>query len=55
MANACLKDGRGDADQLLHLLRLGYLRDLFTRLSAHPHFRLDDLLPDRCAQSAFQP
>ena len=28
MANACLKDGRGDADQLLHLLRLGYCPEL---------------------------
>jgi transposase len=34
-----------------------YLRDLFTRISAHPHNRLDELLPDRwqAAPSATQP
>jgi len=33
-----------------------YLRDLFTRISSHPHNRLDELLPDRwqAAQSATQ-
>ena len=33
-----------------------YLRDLFTRISSHPHNRLDDLLPDRwqAAPSATQ-
>jgi transposase len=33
-----------------------YLRDLFTRISSHPHNRLDELLPDRwqAAQSAPQ-
>ena len=31
----------------LHLEPFSYLRDLFTRISAHPHHRLDELLPDR--------
>ena len=33
-----------------------YLRDLFTRISSHPHNRLDELLPDhwQAAQSATQ-
>jgi len=33
-----------------------YLRDLFSRISSHPHNRLDELLPDRwhAAQSATQ-
>jgi hypothetical protein len=48
--------------QLEQLLRQGYgpkrerLRDLFSRISSHPHSRLDGLLPDRwhAAQSATQ-
>jgi transposase len=34
-----------------------YLRDLFTRISSHPHHRLDELLPDKwlAAQSLTQP
>ena len=34
----------------------GYLRDLFTRISTHPHNQLDELLPDRwqAAKSATQ-
>ncbi len=34
----------------------GYLRDLFARISSHPHHRLDELLPDRwqAAQSPTQ-
>ena len=34
----------------------GYLRDLFARISSHPHHRLDELLPDRwqAAKSVIQ-
>jgi len=41
----------------LRIEPFAYLRDLFTRLSTHPHHRLDDLLPDRwhAAQSTTQP
>lgn len=41
----------------LQIEPFAYLRDLFTRISGHPHYRLDDLLPDRwqAAQSAAQP
>jgi len=31
----------------LHVEPLGYLRDLFTRISTHPNSRLDELLPDK--------
>ena len=31
----------------LHIEPFAYLRDLFARISAHPHHQLDDLLPDR--------
>jgi transposase len=31
----------------LHVEPFAYLRDLFARISAHPHHQLDDLLPDR--------
>jgi hypothetical protein len=31
----------------LHIEPFSYLRDLFSRISAHPHHQLDDLLPDR--------
>jgi transposase len=31
----------------LRLEPFTYLRDLFTRISAHPHHRLDELLPDK--------
>jgi hypothetical protein len=48
--------------QLEQLLRQRYgpkrerLRDLFSRISSHPHNRLDELLPDtwHAAQSATQ-
>jgi len=41
----------------LRLEPFSYLRDLFTRISTHPHNQLDELLPDRwqAAQSATQP
>jgi transposase len=41
----------------LHIEPFAYLRDLFTRISTHPHHRLDDLLPDRwqAAQPATHP
>ena len=41
----------------LRIEPFAYLRDLFTRISAHPHYRLDDRLPDlwQAAQSAIQP
>jgi len=29
-----------------HIEPFAYLRDLFTRISSHPHHRLDELLPD---------
>jgi transposase len=40
----------------LHIEPFSYLRDLFSRISAHPHHQLDDLLPDRwqAARSAAQ-
>ena len=31
----------------LRIEPFAYLRDLFTRISAHPHHRLDELLPDK--------
>jgi transposase len=31
----------------LHIEPFAYLRDLFTRISSHPHHRLDELLPDQ--------
>ena len=31
----------------LRIEPFAYLRDLFTRISTHPHHRLDDLLPDK--------
>lgn len=31
----------------LHIEPFAYLRDLFTRISTHPHHQLDDLLPDK--------
>src|SRR6266851_2036116 len=31
----------------LHIEPFAYLRDLFMRISTHPHHRLDELLPDR--------
>jgi transposase len=31
----------------LHIELFAYLRDLFMRISTHPHHRLDELLPDR--------
>ena len=39
-----------------HIEPFAYLRDLFTRISAHPHNQLDELLPDRwqAAKSATQ-
>jgi len=39
-----------------HIEPFAYLRDLFTRISTHPHHQLDDFLPDRwqAARSAFQ-
>jgi len=30
-----------------HIEPFAYLRDLFTRISYHPHHRLDELLPDK--------
>jgi hypothetical protein len=33
----------------LRIEPFAYLRDLFTRISAHPHHRLDELLPDKWA------
>jgi len=33
--------------KLLRIEPFAYLRDLFTRISNHPHHRLDELLPDR--------
>ncbi len=30
-----------------HIEPFAYLRDLFTRISTHPHNQLDELLPDR--------
>jgi hypothetical protein len=40
----------------MHIEPFAYLRDLFTRISAHPHHQLDDFLPDRwqAARSAAQ-
>jgi len=31
----------------LRIELFAYLRDLFMRISTHPHHRLDELLPDR--------
>ena len=31
----------------LHVEPFAYLRDLFSRISSHPHHRLDELLPDK--------
>jgi hypothetical protein len=40
-----------------HIEPFAYLRDLFMRISSHPHHRLDELLPDRwhAAQSTTRP
>ena len=32
-----------------------YLRDVLERVSTHPEFRVDELLPDRCALPAASP
>lgn len=35
----------------LRIEPFAYLRDLFTRISSHPHHRLDELLPDKLVSS----